>query len=143
MTEKIFMWASAHQPTKEQLVDLTSQGKVIYLKEINLQLFNKITNLKIDSNLYRLAQELIATTVAQNLPEEKCILVQPAGSPAFQYTLGEINTFNIVSAYISPAPGGRPTIEIVYSFSERVSQDIPQEDGTVKKVSIFKHMGWV
>lgn len=31
----------------------------------------------------------------------------------------------------------------VYSFTERVSEDIPQEDGSVKKIISFKHKGWV
>lgn len=31
----------------------------------------------------------------------------------------------------------------LYSFSKRVSEDVPQEDGTVKKVTSFKHAGWV
>ena len=28
------------------------------------------------------------------------------------------------------------------STTKRVSQDIPQEDGTIKKVAIFKHVQW-
>lgn len=35
--------------------------------------------------------------------------------------------------------GKRP----VYAYSERVSEDQRQTDGTVKKVSIFKHIGFV
>jgi len=30
----------------------------------------------------------------------------------------------------------------IQSTSERVSQDIPQEDGTIKKISMFKHVQW-
>jgi hypothetical protein len=30
----------------------------------------------------------------------------------------------------------------VQSTTERVSQDLPQPDGTVKKVSVFKHVQW-
>lgn len=30
----------------------------------------------------------------------------------------------------------------IYAFSERSSKDIPQEDGTVRKVSIFNHKGF-
>jgi hypothetical protein len=31
----------------------------------------------------------------------------------------------------------------LYSFSERVSQEEQQPDGSVKKVNIFRHAGWV
>lgn len=30
----------------------------------------------------------------------------------------------------------------LYAYSERLSQDIPQEDGTVKKISVFNHKGF-
>jgi hypothetical protein len=31
----------------------------------------------------------------------------------------------------------------LYSFSERVSQEEQQPDGSVRKVNVFKHAGWV
>lgn len=31
----------------------------------------------------------------------------------------------------------------LYSFSERKSIDQPQADGTVRKVAVFEHVGWV
>jgi hypothetical protein len=34
-------------------------------------------------------------------------------------------------------------IETVYSFSRRESVDQPQADGNVKKVTVFRHVGWV
>ena len=34
-------------------------------------------------------------------------------------------------------------IEVLYSFSKRESQEIPQEDGTVKKIAVFRHVGFV
>ena len=30
----------------------------------------------------------------------------------------------------------------LYAYSERLSKDIPQEDGTVKKISVFNHKGF-
>ena len=32
---------------------------------------------------------------------------------------------------------------VVYAFSQRVSEDQAQEDGSVRKVAVFKHMGFV
>lgn len=31
----------------------------------------------------------------------------------------------------------------VYAFSKRVSEDIPQPDGSVRKVQVFRHIGFV
>ena len=30
-----------------------------------------------------------------------------------------------------------------YAFSKRTSEEIKQPDGTVKKISVFKHEGWI
>lgn len=30
-----------------------------------------------------------------------------------------------------------------YAFSKRTSEEVKQPDGTVKKVSVFKHEGWI
>lgn len=35
------------------------------------------------------------------------------------------------------------SIKPVYAFSQRVSIDAPQADGSVKKVAVFKHCGFV
>lgn len=63
---------------------------------------------------------------------------------------------NIADGYASVMIGGAPylmgalenalrdnRIVPLYAFSERVSVDQVQEDGTVKKVAIFKHKGFV
>lgn len=34
-------------------------------------------------------------------------------------------------------------IQPVYAFSKRESVDMPQEDGSVRKVAVFKHIGFV
>lgn len=34
-------------------------------------------------------------------------------------------------------------IQPVYAFSKRESVDMPQEDGSVRKVAVFKHVGFV
>jgi hypothetical protein len=35
------------------------------------------------------------------------------------------------------------SIEPLYSFSERVSEEVVQPDGSVRKVNTFRHAGWV
>lgn len=34
-------------------------------------------------------------------------------------------------------------VQPVYAFSKRESMDMPQEDGSVRKVAVFKHVGFV
>ena len=123
--KKKFIWASAHQPTKEQLNYLNLKGDIIYLKDIAPNIFNELTNLKLDSDLEGLASSLV--TIAK-----KHTLVQPAGSPAFQAVLGMYRASHIYGDF-----------GLWYAYSERVSQDMPQPDGSVKKISIFQHKGWV
>ncbi len=118
-----YVWCSPHTPTAEQLNDL---GTVVYLKDIDKDLFNTISNLKVGDKLYSIAKALLYKF------DHHTVLLQPAGSPAFQFELGKVY-----------ARGNATELPIVmYAVSERVSQDIPQPDGTIKKVSIFKHLGW-
>ena len=119
-----FLWASAHTPTSNQMEDLNKQGTVKYLKEINPDLHKQLVSIKLDTDLSELAKDLLNFCI-----DEGFTLVQPAGNPAFMVALGR-----------ELGLGLQP--DILFSFSERVSKDIPQEDGTVKKISIFNHLGW-
>jgi hypothetical protein len=38
---------------------------------------------------------------------------------------------------------GERGITALYSFSTRESVDQPQPDGSVRKVAVFRHTGWV
>lgn len=115
-----FIWASAHKPTPEQLQECEG-GDIIYLPvELQSKLNNTPASLK---ELIELADEL--TRNCRNLGGT--ILVQPGGSPAFQAVLGTRNTW----------------IPMWYAHSERVSQDEPQADGSIKKISIFKHVKFI
>jgi hypothetical protein len=114
------IWASAHKPTDEQLSSLQEEGfHVSLLKDVNPELFGALTNLKADSNRSQLAFRLLRL--------ECDAIVQPAGDPAFHLQLGE----------------KEKRVRIIFSFTNRVSEDITQPDGSVKKVSIFKHEGWI
>lgn len=137
------MWASAHKPSLEQRKQLWETGKIELLEENELSLFEEITNLKLESNLKSLAQKLADIAMKPNV-----MLVQPAGSPALQFELGVEMTLKVLSEYTH-----EKSIEFIrqkvqlfrprYAFSKRISQDIPQEDGSVKKVSTFKHEDFI
>jgi len=118
-----FVWASPHKPSQEQLDSL---GKVVFLSDINADLQRQLSNLDMYSDLDYLAKELIFATKGM-------VLVQPAGSPAFQRILGKwLERTN---------PKDRPMV--IYAFSKRMSVDVPQADGSVIKTVIFKHEGWI
>lgn len=132
-TQTTAVWASPHNPTQEQLQSLSNiYTNIVYLKDINADLFYKICNSPSNSDgLFTLANDFISfvldyrhTTNADNLH-----IVQPAGSPAFQYVLGRLTS----DEYIN----------VVYAHSERESIDEVQPDGSVKKISVFKHKGWI
>lgn len=128
------VWASPHNPTTEQLESLKKEfSKVEFLKEINPELFDEICNSPSDEDeLDKLAVRLCDATVNK-------ALIQPAGSPAFQFALGKEIKDRRGGWYEFPVP--RPIV--VYAHSKRESIDEVLEDGTIKKVSIFKHEGWI
>ena len=118
-----YVWCSPHTPTAEQLEGFDT---VTYLKDIDPELFNTICNLDPDADLYGIAKALLYRF------NENTALLQPAGSPAFQFNLGKV----YARGYATELP------VVMYAISKRISEDIPQPDGTIKKISIFKHLGW-
>ena len=122
--EKGFMWCSAHQPTTEQMVELLESGKVTFLKDVAPELQQKINNCPPDRDvLSGMAKDLLSFT-------EDYTLVQVGGSPMFLYVLG-----SVVGAHLSKRA-------MLFAYTKRISEDVPQKDGSIKKTSIFKHEGF-
>lgn len=122
------MWASAHQPTSEQLAEISNfveerelEPTVYYLKDLNPEMYLEMIN---SSDSEDDVQEL-AYRFTKFVDGEYKIVYQPAGSLLFHFCLGALAEYS-------------DTI-IAYSYSKRVSEDIPHPDGSVKKVSVFKH----
>jgi hypothetical protein len=122
-----YLWAAAHEMTPEQEESLKKTGTVTKLQEMNNTLHNELCNLKLDSLLAVNARELLRQS-------EGYTLIQPAGSPAFQFQLGIEN---------QKEKSASKKVKIQYAFSKRVSRDIPQPDGSIRKIAIFTHEGWV
>lgn len=117
------LWCSPHTPTSEQLESLNEMGSLIFLKDISTELMNRLTNTpSIRSECKVLADEI--SEVAERFHAK---IIQLGGSPLFL----------VIAAGVIGS--GR----MIFAESERVSEDIPQPDGSVKKVSIFKHKGWI
>lgn len=125
-----FIWCSAHTPSAEQVAELVSvwgMSQLVMLKDIYPSTQDFLNNCPNDYN------ELLlhAMDMHEIARSENAMLVQVGGSPAFQYIMGKVS---MTGAHRS---------SLLYAYSERISEDIPQEDGSVKKVSVFKHKGFM
>lgn len=128
---KKILWCPQHQITEDQRAEL---GPVIIedLQTVDPKLFKSLSNTTLDSNLVDLADQLYKICQKYN------VVVLPIGSPAFMF------------AFASQEAGGEPMMhpyhrrfQILFAYSERVSEDVPQSDGTVKKIAIFKHIKFI
>ena len=99
-------------------------GNVSFLAEVEPELFSLLSNIALDTDLISLAKRLLNST-------KEYVLVQPAGSPAFHATLGMINVTEGFNH------------QFMFAYSKRVSSDVEQPDGTVRKTVVFRHEGWV
>jgi hypothetical protein len=116
------LWCANHQPLPEQLESLNQMGNLLFLKDIAPNLMIRLTNTP--SN--RDACKELADEISDVALENDAKIVQLGGSPLF-----------LVMA--SPIIGsGR----MIFADSDRISEDIPQPDGSVKKISTFRHKGW-
>lgn len=128
---ELFVWCSPHTPTEVQKHQLLAGGisKIAYLKDLNSELFDKICkSADNERELSIVAFELIDWFKQNSLKW----IVQPAGSQPFQVLLG----MNLAIE----RQLGNSNIELVYSHSERISVDKHNPDGSVTKVSEFKHV---
>jgi hypothetical protein len=124
---KTFLWCSAHTPTSEQLISLQEMGKLIFLKDVDSSMQEKISSCSADrTELLSLAKDL--SELRSTLD---CTIVQLGGSPLFLFIAGAT-----INSCLS-------TSVLIFAHSERVSIDSPQPDGTVVKTSVFKHIGWI
>ena len=124
---KKMLWCSAHTPTKEQINSLSEMGELVFLKDVDASLQDRINNCSSDRvELLKLADDINALRLQMD-----CTIVQLGGSPLFLYIAGAM-----INGCMSKSV-------LLFAHSERVSVDVPQEDGTVVKTSVFKHIGWI
>jgi len=128
MRKLTFLWACQHNPTQEQLDQLNKFGQVVYLKDVNPDVFNKLSNLDGNEFLPSVAKSLLKVAKDDNGDFDK-VLVMPIGSPAFLMAFGML-----ISEY---REANQPSV--ILAHSSRESVDNP--DGT--KTSRFVHKGWI
>lgn len=114
----------AHKLTPEQL---TSLGKEpIHIREIDRDLANMIADCPASrSMLFDMARRLV-----DHAMKDDGIILAGSGSPAFTASLGICLGVNIETE----------RVRLLFAHSERISEDQLQPDGSVRKISIFKHV---
>jgi hypothetical protein len=120
-----------HALTPEQSKDFSLAKSVSYLREVNPELFGKLSNISPSISMGEL--RLLANELAQLLRSYDAAIL-PIGSPEFGMVLAS------VMGYI--AYSGEIIATCVFARSERVSVDERQADGSVLKKSVFAHAGW-
>lgn len=117
------LWCANHTPTIEQHISLNDMGNIIHLKDISPELAERLSNTPSDRNECK----ILANDISELAERIEAKIIQLGGSPLF----------------LVMAAGVIGSGRIIFADSERVSEDIPQSDGSIKKVSIFKHKGWI
>lgn len=117
------LWCSPHTPTEEQLESLNDMGNLIFLRDIHPSLMARL----MDTPSNRKDCMILADNISELAEKHNAKIIQLGGSPLF----------------LVMAAGVIGSGRMIFADSERVSEDIPQPDGSVKKVSIFKHKGWI
>ena len=117
------LWCSPHTPTSEQLESLNNMGNLMFLRDIHPSLMARL----MDTPSNRKDCMILADNISELAEKHNAIIIQLGGSPLF----------------LVMAAGVIGSGRMIFADSERISEDIPQADGSVKKVSIFKHKGWI
>ena len=131
--KKIFLWCSVHQISEAQTQELKQMGmeELEFLpSELQGRINNCPDNVKDLVSMCSDLERFLGDTYGWN--NRGLHIVQLGGSPMFQ------KIFGARVLYQGHNEQGAPW-KMVDAYSERVSEDIPQEDGTIKKVSVFKH----
>lgn len=127
---KKLLWCCQHAISAEQRKDL-SDFQISFLSEENPVLFKSLSNCPASS----IALQDLAFQLSLECTKFD-IAIMPIGSPAFQFIFAyKVCEMNIGDKELA--------VGIWFAYSERDSYDEVQEDGSTKKVSIFKHIGWI
>lgn len=113
-----------HVLNDDQIADLSgmfNNVNVSDLRDVDNELFKQLSNIAVDSNLNDLANSLLE--VARKFD----IVILPIGSPAFMFKFATKTHANM-------------DIVFLFAHSERVSIEKQNEDGSVTKTNIFKHV---
>ncbi|HPL94814.1 MAG TPA: hypothetical protein PLK02_06915 [Paludibacteraceae bacterium] len=113
-----------HVLNNEQIIDLNNMFdnvEVLDLRDENNELFKQISNISVDANLNDLAEQLL------NVAKEFDMVILPIGSPAFMFKFATKTHANM-------------NITFLFAHSDRSVIEKTNNDGTITKTSVFKHV---
>lgn len=113
-----------HQLQDNQIIELLRLGyEIINLRDANPELFSKLANSPSEEEeILELAEEFADFIL--NFPA----VLLPLGSPAVMFaTAMQLKDLQTTKK------------NFFFAHSIRISEDVPQPDGTIKKIQIFKH----
>jgi len=146
----LFLNATAHQLTNEQISEIYTlvtntiklkEGESVEvdiknLKDINPELFNQLTNIQYETNTSELVIEFLRYLfdLINNNGYHMVYVHLPVGSPKFmfEFAVGIHELFYRKESPIIP----------VFSFSKRITEEVKEADGSIRKVSRFKFEGY-
>lgn len=118
-----------HALTTEQEAELVALGctKVVHLKEVNPELFASLANTPGEEK----AVNEIAYQLVDFIINEFWVagVILPLGSPAVMFQFARLQGI-----------GRKSQPAFLFAHTERVSEDQPQLDGSIKKVGSFRHV---
>ena len=124
-----------HKMDNEQISELINNydltlSDIVHISDVNSELYLRMANSPQNS----VELDTLACDVFNYIRRgEYTHIIFPLGSPALMYRIAFL--FGTVErAGLAP--------RVLFSMTDRISEDIKQPDGTVKKVSIFKHKGY-
>lgn len=129
----MILWASVHDMLEEQYLDLKNNhfvylddNLIFDLKKFDKEMFNKISNTPDKkADIILLVNNFLNFLIAKKFN----VVIQPAGNIIFQIYLANACIKNNIVLY--------------YAISDRVSEERVKEDGSVEKISYFKHKGFI
>jgi hypothetical protein len=113
-----------HVLTDEQIADLSgmfNNANVSDLRDVDNELFKQLSSVSVDASLNDLANQLLEVS------RKFDIVILPIGSPAFMFKFATKTHANM-------------DIVFMFAHSDRIAIEKQNEDGTVTKTSVFKHV---
>jgi hypothetical protein len=134
---KKFVWCSVHQISEAQTQELQKMG-MVELEVLPTELQSRINNCPDNvGGLNALCDDLKKHLGAKyGYNNHNLHLVQLGGSPMFR------SMFGAKFLYQGHNEQGAPW-KLCDAYSQRISEDIPQTDGSVKKVAVFRHKHFI
>lgn len=124
---KTILWCPQHSVSQEQaaeLAELYPGRKIVTLQDVDPELFKQLKDCPGDrTQLYILAGRLRVRCM------EAGVAVMPIGSPVFQAIFFQQEAFGNTA--------------FLFAHSTRESVEQQQPDGSVKKVSVFRHQKFI